>query len=407
MLLTTSRLGFQYYPDDRHYTPADLAAWLPILRSFGTGWLVLRASAARSVPEEFLRGLIDEGIEPIVHLPAQIGQLNPTDVEPLLRAYAAWGVRHVVFFDKPNLRSSWEPSEWSRVGIVERFIDRALPFWNLQADLGMVPLVSPFDPGGDYWDTAFLEGVLRGLARRGQESLLDRLALAAYAWTFGRALDWGAGGPQAWPESRPYHTPDGSQDQRGLRLPEWYTAIGHSSIGKAMPIYVVGGGALPSRTTIDDGASFEQNAGVARWITGPDAPDNLQAFAFFLLTSSPTSPEAYAAWYAAPDQPNRDVDMVRGALLAAAKTQRPKSLAHYILLPPGTTDPVLWALAGQVAVRTPGAVGCSPAEARLAERVTILGSPESTDEQTTAQLERVGCRVEHLDPSAIAAAARA
>ena len=77
--------------------------------------------------------------------------------------------------------------------------------------------------------------------------------------------------------------------------------------------------------------------GVARWITGPEAPENLQAFAFFLLTASPTSPEAYAAWYAAPDRPNRDVDMVRGALLAAAKTQRPKSLAHYILLPPGTS----------------------------------------------------------------------
>jgi hypothetical protein len=28
------------------------------------------------------------------------------------------------------------------------------------------------------------------------------------------------------------------------------------------------------------------------------------------------------------------------------------------------------------------------------------------DEQTAAQLERVGCRVEHLDPNAIAAAAR-
>jgi hypothetical protein len=95
--------------------------------------------------------------------------------------------------------------------------------------------------------------------------------------------------------------------------------------------------------------------------------------------------------------------MVRGALLAAAKTQRPKSLAHYILLPPGTTDPVLWALAGQVAGRTPGAVGCSPADARLAERVTILGIPDSTDAQTTSQLERAGCRVEHLDPSAVPA----
>jgi hypothetical protein len=407
MLPSASRFGFQYYPDDRHYGPADLAAWLPVLRSFGAAWLVLRASTSRSVPEDFLRGLLDEGIEPIVHLPAPVGRLNPSDVEPLLRAYTAWGVRHVVLFDKPNLRSSWESSEWSRVGIVERFIDRALPLWNLQAELGMVPMVSPLEPGGDYWDTAFLEGTLRGLARRGQESLLDRLALGAYTWTYGRALDWGAGGPQAWPESRPYHTPEGSQDQRGLRLPEWYTAIGQTAIGKALPVYVIGGGALPARTTTDDGSSFEQNAGVARWLMGPDAPATLQSFAFFLLTASPTSSEAYAAWYSAPDQPKRDVDMVRGALLAAAKTQRPKSLAHYILLPPGSADPMLWALAGQVALRTPGAVGCSPAEARLAERVTVLGTIGSIDEQTTAHLERDGCRVEWLDPDTFAAAARA
>jgi hypothetical protein len=406
MLTSTSRLGFQYFPDDRHYSPADLAAWLPVLRSFGAGWLVLRASASRSVPEDFLRGLIDEGIEPIVHLPAQVGRLTAGDVEPLLRAYAAWGVRHVVLFDKPNLRSSWEASEWSRVGIVERFIDRALPLWTLQADVGLVPIVPPLEPGGDYWDTAFLEGTLRGLARRGQEALLDRLALGAYAWTYGRPLDWGAGGPQAWPESRPYHTPEGSQDQRGLRLPEWYTAISLASIGRALPVYVLAGGALPSRTDLDDGGSFEQNAGVARWIVGPDAPEPLQAFAFFLLTASPNSPEAYAAWYASPEEPKRDVDTVRGALLAAAKVQRPMSLSHYILLPSGTTDPVLWALAGQVAVRNPGAVGVSIAEARLAERVTILSSSEAVDPSTAAQLERLGCRVEHLDPASFAAADR-
>jgi hypothetical protein len=316
-------------------------------------------------------------------------------------------VRRIVLFDRPNLRSSWEPSEWSRAGIVERFIDRALPLWTLQTDVGLTPIVAPLEPGGDYWDTAFLEATLRGLARRGQEALLDRLALGAYAWTYGRPLDWGAGGPQAWPESRPYHTPEGSQDQRGLRLPEWYAAIAQASIGKPLPVFVLAGGALPSRAELDDGGTFEQNAGVARWIAGSDAPDALQAFAFYVLTAGADSPEAYAAWYAAPDQPKRDVDLVRGALLAAAKVQRPKSLAHYILLPNGTTDPMLWALAGQLAVRRPGAVGFSTAEARLAERVTLLGTPEQIDHAAAAQLERLGCLVEHLDPAEFDLAGRA
>ena len=424
MLPSTTRLGFHFYPDDRHYSPADLAAWTPILRSFGAAWLVVRASASRSVPEDFLRGLLDEGIEPIIHLPAQIGRLTATDLEPLLAAYNSWGVRHVVLHDRPNVRSSWEPSEWSRVGIVERFLDRLIPLWNLQADLGLVPFFPPLEPGGDYWDTAFLEGTLRGLARRGQEALLDRIAIGAYAFTYGKPLDWGIGGPAAWPESQPYHTPEGSQDQRGLRLPEWYAAISEASTGRPLPVYVLGGGAIPPRTADEPGSSFEQNAGVARWLLGDDAPPSLRAFAFFLLAANSAAAEAHAAWYATPDRPKGDVDLVQRAAAAAAKLHRPKSISHYILLPPGDISPQLWSLAGQLAHRSashrashraggpagdpargnPATVGSSPAEAKLATRVTILASPGAVDERVTADLERGGSRVERLDPATLALA---
>jgi hypothetical protein len=161
---------------------------------------------------------------------------------------------------------------------------------------------------------------------------------------------------------------------------------------------VLGGGALPSRDAADDGASFEQNAGVARWLVGPEAPEALRAFAFYLLTAAPTSPEVYAAWYADPDRPNRAVDMVRGALLAATKSLRPKALSHYILLPPGTGDPTLWAMAGQIAARSSGAVGFSLADAKLAERVTLLAPADAVDERAAAELERSGCRVERIEP---------
>jgi len=404
MLPPPSRLGFHYYPDDRHYGMSDLAAWTPILHSFGAAWLVLRASAARSVPEDFLRGLLDEGIEPIVHLPAHIGRLSVSDVEPLLAAYRAWGVRHVVLHDRPNLRSSWDPSEWSRVGIVERFLDRLIPLWSRQADLGLVPVMPPLEPGGDYWDTAFLEGTLRGLARRGQEALLDQLAVGAYAFTNGRPLNWGMGGPAAWPESLPYHTPEGSQDQRGLRLPEWYAAVSEASTGRALPTLVLAGGAVPPRTAEDPGGSFEQNAGVARWILGDEVPPTLRAFAFFLLTASPSSSDSHAAWYAAPDRPNGDLDLVRRAAVAAVNHRRVKSIPHYILLPSGEAAPELWALAGRLALRNAGTVGFSAAEAKLAARVTILASRERIDERVTADLERSGSRVVRLDPAEVSIA---
>lgn len=400
--MTTSSIhGFHYFPDDRHYSASDLAGWLPVLRSFGSAWLVLRASSSRSVPEAFLRGLLDEGIRPVVHLPARIGRLSAAEVSPLLSAYATWGVRHVVLYDRPNLRSTWDASEWGRIGLVERFLDRMIPMWALQLDLGLTPMVPPLEPGGDYWDTAFLEATLKGLARRGQESLLDSLALSGYAWTYGRSLEWGVGGPSAWPETRPYHTPESSQDQRGLRLPEWYSAISESACGRPLPLYILGGGAVPPPTADEPSAAFEQNAGVARWLFSDEIPASLQMFAFFLLAAGPTDPEAHAAWFRAPDAPNREVDLVRRALGAASKRTRPKTLGHYILLPPGTPDPALWALAGRVVARSPGTVGFSVDEARHASRVTVLASDASVEERLTEELERGGAHVERLTPASL------
>lgn len=399
MSLSSPRLGLHYFPDDRHYGASDLAAWLPVLKDLQANWLVVRASSSRSVPETFLRGLLDEGIEPVIHLPAQIGRLTATDLAPLLSAYAAWGVRYVVPFDRPNLRSTWDASEWSRVGLVERFLDRIVPVWSLQMDVGLTPAMPPLEPGGDYWDTAFLEAALKGLARRGQETTLDRLSLCCYAWTYGKSLDWGVGGPAAWPESHPYHTPEGSQDQRGLRLPEWYAAISEAACGRTLPLLVVGGGAIPPPSSEEPSVAFEQNAGVARWLFSDEAPEALKLFAFFLLSASPTDPEAHAAWFASPDTPNHNVDLIRRTLVASSKRPRTKSLAHYILLPPGPPDPTVWALAAKVVARTPGTVGFSSEEARHAGRVTVLAASDAVGHDVTAALQEGGAQVKRLDPA--------
>jgi hypothetical protein len=271
--------------------------------------------------------------------------------------------------------------------------------WSLEVDLGLVPVMPPLEPGGDYWDTAFLEATLRGLARRGQEGILDALELGAYAWTAGRSLDWGAGGPAAWPETRPYHTPEGSEDQRGLRLPEWYAAIGESACGRTMPIVVVGGGAVPPPGSDQPEVAFEQNVGVVRWLFSDEAPASLKAFAFFLLAAGPEDPEAHAAWFTAPDQPRHDVERIRQTIHSAQKRQRPKSIPHYVLMPPGEFDPALWTLAGKIAGRTRAAVGFSPEEARHAARVTVLAAPEQIPQTIADDLQRAGTRVERLDPA--------
>ncbi len=63
-----------------------------------------------------------------------------------------------------------------------------------QISAGLQPIFPPLEPGGDYWDTAFLEAALASLKRRAPD-LINQIVLALYAWTYDQPLDWGAGGP--------------------------------------------------------------------------------------------------------------------------------------------------------------------------------------------------------------------
>ncbi|NIN66175.1 MAG: hypothetical protein GTO63_16070, partial [Anaerolineae bacterium] len=240
-----SRLGYHYFPDDRHFAASDLETWLPVLQSLSAKWITLQASPKRAVPEPFLRGLLDAGVEPIIHIPCQVDSLRLPDLSPMLASYGRWGVRYVVVFDRPNMKSSWNPSEWSRADLIERFLDQMSPVLHAQKEAGLRPTLPPLEPGGDYWDTAFLEGSLEGLVRRSAAVRPEDLTLALYAWTYGKPLNWGAGGQARWPEARPYRTPPKSQDQFGLHIFDWYAAVAQDTVGQVLPMLVIAGGALP------------------------------------------------------------------------------------------------------------------------------------------------------------------
>jgi len=94
MVNSNARLGYHYYPDDRHYSQTDLETWLPILHSLGAKWLTLRSSAQRAIPEHFVRGLLQAGIQPIIHINSDLGALQLSDLTPLFSCYSRWGVRN-------------------------------------------------------------------------------------------------------------------------------------------------------------------------------------------------------------------------------------------------------------------------------------------------------------------------
>ncbi len=213
-----NRIGFHHFPDYSHFREDDLRLWLPRLHSLGAKWLTLVAPLNRAIPELFLNGLLSEGIEPILHFQFSLDSPpHAQDIQLLLSAYYRWGVHYVIYFDRPNNRCAWSTKAWMQDDLVERFLDRFLPLAKIASEAGLKVVFPPLAPGGDYWDTTFLRAALQAIEHRGNYRLLENLVLSAYAYAGDRSLDWGHGGPERWPATRPNITPPGSQDQCGFQ----------------------------------------------------------------------------------------------------------------------------------------------------------------------------------------------
>lgn len=403
MASSNQRLGYHYYPNADHYTARDLETWLPVLESLGAHWLTLRAAPGRAVPEAFIRGLKLAGIEPIIHIACPIGAHSPEELTAILPSYVDWGVQYVVVFDRPNMRGSWATSAWAKTGLVERFLDVALPVLQLELQVGLKPVLPPLEPGGDYWDTAFLEAALGAIARRGKSLLLQDLVLSLYAWTGDHGLDWGAGGPQAWPDARPYHSPEGTQDQRGFRIFDWYSAIAEKALEHPLPMLVVAGGVAveDEKTRLGPSRDIDLSLSIVRTLESGEVSPNLLNFNFYLLAADDSSPEAAQAWFSSSGKAQPIVGAMRDFLRRAAKTpesSHPKSLEHYVLMPApqGPSDIFQWAAIGEFAIAEKAVVGFSPDEARLARKVTLVGDERAIPKPVEDALRRVGCSVERL-----------
>lgn len=401
------QIGFHYYPDDQHFTSADLSVWLPILRSLGARWLTLQSSPHRAVPEHFVRGLLDAGITPVIRIPVRVGTAVE-EFSDLLSLYARWGVQHVVVFDRPNLQKSWRTNEWTRIRLIERFVDFLIPVLQAQQAAGLKPIFPPLEPGGDYWDTAFLEGALASLNRRAPDQL-KHLTLSVYAWTYGRPLDWGAGGPEKWVETIPYHTPEGSQDQKGLHIFDWYSSIYRKFVSHAPPFLVAAGGSMlesaePTYQEIEK--HTQETLSITRMLQTNGLPSNLVNFSFYCLASE--TPAQDSAWFKTIAEPLPVVKALRNLLQGSSK-QVPietksvpptsKPISHYVLLPRDLDAGSLWdwkAFGDFIRTAHP-VIGFSADEARFAERVTLVGSVEQLPAVLEESLQAENCIVSRLD----------
>lgn len=419
-----SRIGFHYYPDTLHYRESDLQAWLPELTSMGASWLVLKSEVDRAIPEDFIRGLVAKGIEPLIQFDCPLNMPPlPAELTMLFEAYARWGVHGVILFDRPNARAAWPGGGWAQQDIVERFIDSMLPLTLTALQCGLTPVFPPLEPGGSYWDTAFLRAALESLERRKQTQILQNLVLAAYSWTSGHPLNWGAGGSARWPGARPYFTPAKSQDHQGFRIYEWYQDIAQSVLKRTVPVIMLAAGIqsdpIKSAVVAGDPESHpDLVTGIVKLLSGKEimdplapqeslepVPSNVLACSLWLLAAENQSPFAQQAWF----QPNSPYEKTVQAVkrLFAELSQDPSAryiidpdhpIHHYLLIPTydwGIADWHLEIIRPFVKKYRP-VVGFSIDEARLAREVTVIGNAHSFSEEQLNQLRNSGCKVRRI-----------
>lgn len=418
--LISSRIGFHYFQDTAHYTNRDLNIWLPKLTQLSAKWIILRSDYNRAIPEQFLSGLINSGITPIVHMPLPLPNTPAAnDLKAIFEAYSRWGVKQVILFDKPNSLESWSASGWSQQDLVERFVDKFLPTALAVTQSGMTPVFPPLQPGGNYWDLSFLRQSLQSILRRGQSNLIKQMALSAYANTFNHELEWGMGGPEKWPNSKPYTKNDLSQDQCGFYNFEWVQAIAKPICEWEMPVILLGAGIKAS----GKGYSPEIHAEIMQYILerlngipeNKAIPSYVQCCNFFTLTAEPGSEEFSQAWF----KPNEEdlpivkmlslePDAIEAPVVSSelgSKTLRQfennypdHPIEHYLLLPQyewGVADFHLEVTRPFIQKHHP-TVGFSTREAFLAKQVTVVGGESSFAEELLTEMRENGSIVERI-----------
>jgi len=425
-----TRIGFHYFPDTLHFRDSDLSAWLPELKALGAQWITLVAPPDRAIPEVFIRGLINYGIEPVLHFHLSLeSPPRCEDLSLLFDVYANWGVHYIALFKRPNCHDEWSVEKWVQQDLVERFLDIYLPLAEAICTARMIPIFPPLEPGGDFWDTTFLRTALQGILDRGHHQLLEELVVGAYAWANNLPFNWGAGGPERWAGARPYFTPPDEEDQMGFRIFDWYTTLCEAILGRKLPILLLAMGSCPGDQRFPDNPKIDaeehgtRNLQLARLLAGEKeathngvkldpVPEHILAGNFWLLAANPNAPEANAGWYKAEGATLPAVNKFKAWVKAQqiGNLQSPQSIQgetnqidykkhkpikHYLLLPQyawGVSNWHLEVIRPFIQKHMP-TVGFSIEEACSAEKVTVIGDDDTFPPDVIEKLRASGCNV--------------
>lgn len=391
-------IGFRLPPDQYERLGTD--HWLSILKTTGASWAVLPCQHPRSVPAALLMDLAGRDIETVVQvIVTPVAAIETNLLRNLLARYRDCGVHYISFFDRPNRVSQWTLAEWRKPQLVRRFIDILLPCVERASELGLFPVLSPLEPGGDYWDTAFLAGVLQDIRERGKAAYFDRLAVGIYNHAYNRPLSWGQGGRARWKDCLPYNTPSGSEDHIGFYLFQWYEEIIREELGYSLPLisFASGAGTAPngwedaSFSPLEGRTAAQRNQEAVNLLMEGALQDSLLNLAFPVggvmddasastvkaLRELPRHPR-YSSW-------NKPEEGLKPAF--------PKAIHHYLLLP---AEEAGQAWPEKYVRRFHPTCGFSLEEAMQAEYVTIVGGSLGISPQEERKVRASGCKVERV-----------
>ena len=421
-----SHLGFHYFQDSLHYRETDLAKWVPELTAMGISWIVLKSPIDRAIPEQFIRGMADAGIEPLIDFDLSLAKpVAISDLTLLFKAYARWGAHGVMLFDRPNAYHSWTKATWARQDLVERFLDRFIPIASTALEEGLIPLLPTLEPGGSYWDISFLKSMLSSLVRRNPANLLEKLVISAYAFNFHHDLNWGAGGAQKWNMVRPYFTPPDQQDHLGFRIMDWYREISLTVLGRECPMILFGAGAPTdpfkdqtcayapeehSKINLEISSLMDPNPISEQDETTVDfapMPSNVIACNLWMLASEADGFGASQAWYGTLKEYSATIQALKDNYSQSGQHKGSVSknavdpehpINHYLLLPTfewGIADWHLEVIRPFVKKHL-ATVGFSLDEAMLAKNVTIIGNHQSFSDMQIEKLILSGCKIRRI-----------
>lgn len=406
-------IGFTYFTSLNYLVERQIKDWMPALRQLGASSVIFKAGFDRAIPEDAIRHAQENGLESMVHFTEELPLARKfNDVAVLLDVYAKWGVKKVILGNKPNTKSAWPTAGWQYENLVDHFLDRLIPLATYAVRIGISPILPPMKPGGDYWDSAFVELVLAGLRRRRLDGVLDKMILSSYGYTFNKPLSWGTGGPERWSVSKPYLTPEGQEDQLGFHNFEWIQASGQRATGTKMPVLILDAG--------NPGLTYSQSESnmtietIQRILLlcheKQNLSDEVESEAIALDSSVVVCTFALDTLeQALGENFNTEVlikifgDHQDNDKKPALEKSSLKIISHYLLLPShnyGVSDVVLNKIRPLIKKLHP-TIGFSIEEASLASKVSVF--PDSilfTDEKIN-QLRSAGCRVEVLPESGI------